>query len=188
MKMMNRMLPENLIVLNIASITPLSVRLPKRAKNDGQDAAHGRAFGRCHQARVDPPSVPAIKMPNGKTSPCATSSRNERGPDSRGRRRPAYRMEPDIGHESRRHDQSRHDASHEQFWNRGFREGTVDDHPETRGQQDSERAAGRERARCQSPIIFAPMAEAGQRRRSSRGRHARPAHRGENRASRDIGL
>ncbi len=138
-----------------------------------------------------PPSVPPIRMANGRTSASATmSSCSERGPDSRGATRGHDRgVGADIGHEGRGHHQAGHQAGHEQFRHRGFGKRAVDDHAETRRQQNAERAAGRQRTRRQAPVVIAAD-ELRQRHAAdrSRGRDARSAHRGEDRAAGDVGL
>ena len=99
------------------------------------------------------------------------------------------RVDADIDHEEQRHDHARDDSRQEQFRYRGFGETAVDDHAEARRQQDAERAAGRERARRQRPVVVAAhelrQRDAADRRRR---RNAGAAHRGEDRAARDVGL
>ena len=95
----------------------------------------------------------------------------------------------DIEHEQRRHDQARDHAGDEQLRHRGLGEGAVDDHREARRDQDAERAAGRERAGRERAMVVA-AGQLRQRDAADRGRggDARAAHRGEDRAARDVGL
>ena len=98
-------------------------------------------------------------------------------------------VDGDVDHEAGRHDQARDDAGDEQLRHRRLREGAVDDHREARRYQDAERAAGRERACRERPVVAAAeqlrQRDAADRRR---GGDARSVDRCEDRAARDVGL
>ena len=98
-------------------------------------------------------------------------------------------MRRDIEHEEAGHDQAGDHAGDEQLRHRGLGERAVDDHREARRNENAERAARRERSRREHAVVVA-AGELRQRDAADRGRgrDARSAHRGEDRAARDVGL
>ena len=186
------MLPLKMMVLKIAWTKLLQRQLPHRdAEQDRQEAADHRRLGGGDDAEVEP----AQRAEHEQHERDHFGQRPQQlaaGARARLARRHAridLGVDGDVDHEERRHDQARNDAGHEQLRHRRLREGAVDDHREARRYQDAERAAGRQRACRQRPVVAAAQ-ELRQRHAADRRRRgdARPVDGGEHRAARDVGL